>query len=1262
MPEQLTKETVDSAVIEQFLEGRDPQKYIVGIEAPYDDNKVSLIINDPEKGKYIEQHKYKPFIWMKESVAGKLYGGNKAERRKAMARNNITIKRLRTTDGNGNEPDRMARGFKYIATCNGSPNQLINFFKYGGVEIYGGKGGPRNFMSLRPEEQFLMQSGKRLFKGMDDYDDIHRFQFDLETMGLDPRRHPIFQIGMKDNRGFERIIEIKGDTEQERRDSERAAIKEFFEIIDAIKPDTITGYNSENFDWDYFYKRCEVLYLNIEALAITLSSRVNIKRKSSTLKLGQETEYFEQTLMWGYNILDIIHAVRKAQAINSNIKKAGLKYITKFSKVAKKNRVYVEGDKLHSTWSSDGIFYLNDTNGDWFEYDEETPNPEHLEKISGKDTPYKKVGGDYIVQRYLLDDLWETEQVDAIYNQASFLLSKILPTSFMRSSTMGTAGTWTLIMSAWSLENKLAIPDFEPKREFTGGLARLLEVGFAKSVIKLDYAALYPKILLTHGIFPELDISGVMEGLLTYVVDTRDEFKFKTGDEKKLAKKLQEELDEKRDSLSATEIKEYEAKIKKHQRLSSDYDKKQLPLKILANSFFGSFGAPYLFPWGDMDSAEEITCRGRQYLRLMVKHFTETHGFIPLVGDTDGFNFAIPDNVGEVTYTCTAGHWKTAKYEAGQELTGLEAVLAEFNEVYMEGRMGLDIDDICESTINFRRKNYANLIDGKVKLVGNSIKSKAMPIYIEEFIDKGVRLLLDGKGKEFVEYYYKYVEDIYNCKIPLVKIATKKRVKMSIDDYQNVYIKTKTKAGTAKARQAHMELAIKHNLHVDNGDTIYYVNTGNVKSTGDVSKKKDKETGRETITLNCKLIPADQIEKNPDLTTDEYNVPKYLEAFNKRIHSLLVCFSPEIREEILIGVEKIKVKGVKAKDLPWTLEERGQFTTKQCAMHAGTPFEESDQDSYQDLMIMEDKEIRFWSSVGMVPNQMEEEEWLPLEADWKDRMRQARIDGIRDEKEALDEIFKRLEKKELEDLKVVGELPKQILGIADVSMHSEYGHSFHSIKWDIWLCKMTDIFKYEELATKRDTYYQMHPELFEKLKRGQTKYDIWEAQMELERAENGIASDERFNPTCTQKLCCSEEWDGQCPCYDQFNGDKDKLNAYLEEQAQKDKKPVEVQTEMDFDKPIGTCPTCVENSTPCGCGDKKKLAPLPKIGETEERVKQHEIDIAQAEKESQEYTERRLNTKVGLPPDHKEPEVEPKVITMKDVEDCDEFDDDLWNF
>ena len=65
----------------------------------------------------------------------------------------------------------------------------------------------------------------------------------------------------------------------------------------------------------------------------------------------------------------------------------------------------------------------------------------------------------------------------------------------------------------------------------------------------------------------------------------------------------------------------------------SGNDKKQLPLKILANSFFGSYGAPNIFPYGDVIAAEKTTCIGRMSLRLMIYHFSGL-GYQPIVGDS----------------------------------------------------------------------------------------------------------------------------------------------------------------------------------------------------------------------------------------------------------------------------------------------------------------------------------------------------------------------------------------------------------------------------------------------------------------------------------------------------------------------------------------------------------------------------------------------------------------------------------------------------
>lgn len=1051
----MAKNKVSFDVIERFLEGGDPQKYIVGVEATYYEDFVYLIINDPETGKRIEKHNYEPFLWMKQDVASVLYGGKRSKIRAAMREYGVKITKLIDHDEDGNVPPRLQNGYKFMAKCKkGSYTKLINFFKNGGVDIFE-QTHKKSFVTFSPAEQFLIQTKKRLFKGIEDYNDIHRLQFDLETEGLDGRTQPIFQIGIKDNRGFEIVLETKGATPKERRDCERENIKLFFKIIDELKPDIITGYNSENFDWDYFEKRCARMNLNLADIAITLNPNSKIRRKDAMLKLGGESENYKQTYMWGYNILDISHSVRRAQAINSEIKKWNLKYITQFSGVAKPNRVYVPGDILHKTWADQNPYWFNDTDGSWGKLKEGMELPEGTTQVKG----------DYIVQRYLIDDLWETEQIDGIYNQAAYLIAKLLPTTYMRSSTMGTAGQWKLIMSAWSYENGLAIPELAPKQSFTGGLSRLLEVGYAKDVIKLDFAALYPKTQLTHTIFPTLDISGVMEGLLTYVVDTRDKYKFLTGKHKAKAKNLQKLLDENRENLTPERIAKAEEMIKKEKKLASDCDKKQLPLKILANSFFGAYGAPYIFNWGDSDCAEETTCRGRQYLRLMVKHFTEGYGFRPLVGDTDGFNFAIPEGIENVKYICKANHWKTEKYEPNTELTGLEAVLAEFNEKYMIGRMGLDIDDICESTINFARKNYANDIQGKVKLVGNTVKSKAMPIYIEEFLAKGVRMLLDGDGYSFIEHYYKTVDDIYNYKIPVVKIASKSKVKMTPDNYKNVYCKQKTKAGRVKSRQAHMELILKEELNVNLGDVIYYLNTGTAKSHSDIKKITDKETGKVEVKFNCKMIPQSQIESNPDLTTDEYNVAKYLDAFNKRIKPLLVCFDDDIRNEIIIDVYKEKKTNI------IKLQERSVFTEKQCQLIAGKPFKPEDQDSYVALMTMEDKEISFWDRVDKLPNNMEQEEWDALRADWLERLRIAKENAIQREKDLVIDISKRLDIHELEDITKYGELVGELKKFAHLELDEDNNILIMSDEWEVQIGEFDDLFKYEHEAKQRQIYY-----------------------------------------------------------------------------------------------------------------------------------------------------------------------------------------------
>ena len=919
--------------IEEYLGGYDDQKYIIGVESSYYDNKVHLIIHDPEKGKRIEKHKLIPFLWMKSPNMEIFYGGNRRLIKEKMREFKIKFIPLSVTDEEGNNFKRLEDGYKFLVRCKGTYGDLLKFFKEGKMGVYDEEH-RNNFLAINPTEQFLIQTGKRLFKGMENYSEIHRLSFDLETTGLDPYNSRIFQIGVKDNREFQHILTIDGEDEDIKDSREREAIVTFFQIITHLKPAIVSGYNSENFDWHFIVGRCEVLGLDIKKIAKTLGS-IPFYRKKQTLKMGPEMEYYEQTHMWGYNIMDVSHAVRRAQAINSSIKSWSLKYITKYSNAAKENRVYVPGDKIGKTFADkENEYWLNEGNGEWGIL-KNNELPENTIKLRGED----------VVERYLIDDLWETEKVDDIFNQATYLLAKILPTSFMRSSTMGTAATWKLLMLGWSYKNGIGIPHTMDSQRFIGGLSRLLEVGYSQNVVKFDFASLYPSIQITHNVFTDCDVTGAMKGLLQYNYDYRNLYK---------------ELKNKYASEGDKDKSEY-------------YDKKQLPLKILNNGMFGSISAPHVFPWGDINEGEKITCTGRQYLRHMIRFFNHK-GFKPLVGDTDGFNFSVPKDVDKFVYTSNGNHRFN---KLGKTYKGMDAVVAEYNDKYMKGVMGLDVDEICQATMNIARKNYADLIDGKVKLVGNSIKSKKMPTYIAEFIDKGVRNLLDGDGYSFVNEYYETVEMIYNQEIPLSKIANKSRVRISLEDYKKK-MKTRNKSGGAMARQAHMELIMSEDINVDLGDTIYYVNTGTKKSHGDVQKKTKKnpkyttkqlqitwaDTGKqpkdailsEEIILNCKYIPNNIIENDPE-ATGEYNVDRYLDAFNKRVKPLLVCFDPAVRDDILIA----------------TPLDRKYFTRQDLELTSGKPYKDTDQDKIEDLLTITEEELEFWNRIGVSPTFMFEE-------------------------------------------------------------------------------------------------------------------------------------------------------------------------------------------------------------------------------------------------------------------------------------------------
>ena len=907
--------------IKSFLEGNDPEEHIVAIEFDYVTDSIYKIKEIPGQGKIIKKDTFTAFAWVGDLRGLNFYSSSKDQQKAAMTKYGIVIDKLETE---GNE--RLEQGLKFMVKSLKGYRTLIQFFRDGGLDPWSERAKDL-ILVLPPVEQYLISREKRLFKGYEEYNDITRLGFDLETTALEPKDGRIFMIGIKTNKGFQKVIECADE------DQERRGLVEFFRIIDELKPSIIGGYNSFNFDWYWIFERCKALNLDIKKIAKSLNPARPISQKDGMLKLANEVERYVQTGLWGYNIIDIIHSVRRAQAINSSIKSAGLKYITQYINAEADDRVYIPHEEIGSMYAKKDEYWLNVTNGKYKKADK----PEFNNLDTRFPGTYIKVTGDNIVERYLDDDLEETLTVDDEFNQGTFLLASMVPTTYERVSTMGTATLWKMLMLAWSHKYKLAIPKKQEKTEFVGGLSRLLKVGYSRNVLKLDYSSLYPSIQLVHDVFPECDVKGAMKGMLSYFRNARIMYK-------NLASEF------------------YDVDKKK----SLSYDRKQLPIKIFINSMFGALSAPQVFAWGDMYMGEQITCTGRQYLRQMIKFFMKK-GYTPLVMDTDGVNFSKPEGWENRRYIGKGLNWKVKE---GKEYTGDDADVAEFNDLFMRGEMALDTDGTWPSCINLARKNYAVMeASGKIKLTGNTIKSKKLPLYIEDFLDKGVKMLLEGKGQEFVEWYYEYVQKIFNLEIPLMKIAQRAKVKLTIDDY-NKRCTQKTKGGSLMSRMAHMELAIKHNLNVQLGDVIYYVNNGLRASHGDVQKitksnytKKEldlftTEHGKEpenkstsVIQLNCYMLEPNEIENNPNMK-GEYNIQRAITTFNKRIAPLLVVFKEEIRDGLIVT----------------NPEDRGFFTKDQCELINGVPFKDGDQDTLDEVLTLSDGEVKYWDKRGMDPD------------------------------------------------------------------------------------------------------------------------------------------------------------------------------------------------------------------------------------------------------------------------------------------------------
>jgi DNA polymerase elongation subunit (family B) len=438
-------------------------------------------------------------------------------------------------------------------------------------------------LSLPPEEQYLVATGRTHFRGLG-FDDLRRLQFDLETTGLNPARDRIFLVAVRDNRGFSGVLDV-AERGLEGPAAEADLIRRLVALIRRLDPDVIENHNLHGFDLPFLARRAELLGVTLAlgrlggGMRRRPASRGYGPWRGAEADPGERDEARGRFTMPGRELIDTLDAVRRYDFAARDLPGHGLKAVARHFGLAPAGREYVAGAQVYSTWLTD---------------------------------PAR-------VRHYALDDVAEADGVARLLGGAAFALARMAPRRYER---LADAGPATGVLDPLLVRAYLRAGAAIPKRatsdgtQHSGAALYLFAAGVAHRVVKADVSSLYPSLMRQYRIGPASDRLGALLALVDRLVEQR------------LAAKARA----KAAPLGSPERHTDEA-------LSA-------AMKILVNSAYGYMGATGLTRFADVHAANEVTRRGREVLGLLCRELA-ARGATLLEGDTDGVYFAVPEGWNE---------------------------------------------------------------------------------------------------------------------------------------------------------------------------------------------------------------------------------------------------------------------------------------------------------------------------------------------------------------------------------------------------------------------------------------------------------------------------------------------------------------------------------------------------------------------------------------------------------------------------------------
>ncbi|MBM4148904.1 MAG: DNA polymerase II [Lentisphaerae bacterium] len=322
-----------------------------------------------------------------------------------------------------------------------------------------------------PVHQFLLSTGKTLFRGMD-FEDVRRMQVDIEcetTPGYDfcnPEREGdrIIAIGMGDSTGWEEILSVSDLGEKE-------MLARFVQVVRERDPDVIEGHNIFNFDLPYIAARAK-----LHKVKLALGRDGGAPRaRPSRFMAGERTISFTRFEVNGRHIMDTMFLAHAYDVSHRSLNGFGLKEVAVHFGVAAPDRTYLDASRISEEFRK---------------------NPRR-------------------VLAYLRDDVKETREVGAILSRSVFVQTQMLPYSYQNASVRGNATKIDALVLREYLRRRHSLPLPDEPRPFAGGYTDMFISGLVRNVHHCDVRSLYPSLMLAEKIAPRTDSLGVFPGMLS---------------------------------------------------------------------------------------------------------------------------------------------------------------------------------------------------------------------------------------------------------------------------------------------------------------------------------------------------------------------------------------------------------------------------------------------------------------------------------------------------------------------------------------------------------------------------------------------------------------------------------------------------------------------------------------------------------------------------------------------------------------------------